>query len=91
MVQKRASHRPSRATKKQNRSRRHRVVGEVHRRSDQYVIASALRSTSLFCLYLIFPVLKTGLISQANGSAYVEMENTKIACAVCVTLFHASC
>ncbi|CDZ97352.1 Exosomal 3'-5' exoribonuclease complex, subunit Rrp41 and related exoribonucleases [Phaffia rhodozyma] len=26
--------------------------------------------------------LKTGLISQANGSAYIEMENTKIACAV---------
>lgn len=27
-------------------------------------------------------VLKTGLINQANGSAYIEMEGTKIACAV---------
>ncbi|KAH8116978.1 ribosomal protein S5 domain 2-like protein [Phellopilus nigrolimitatus] len=26
--------------------------------------------------------LKTGLISQANGSAYIEIEKTKIACAV---------
>lgn len=32
------------------------------------------------------PVLKTGLINQANGSAYIEMENTKIACAMCVTV-----
>ena len=28
--------------------------------------------------------LKTGLISQANGSAYIETEKTKIACAVSV-------
>ena len=30
--------------------------------------------------------LKPGLISQANGSAYIETEKTKIACAVCVVL-----
>lgn len=29
-------------------------------------------------------VLKPGLISQANGSAYIETQKTKIACAVCV-------
>lgn len=29
-------------------------------------------------------VLQPGLISQANGSAYIETERTKIACAVCV-------
>lgn len=29
-------------------------------------------------------VLKTGLISQANGSSYIETEKTKIACAMCV-------
>ena len=27
-------------------------------------------------------VLKAGLINQANGSAYIETEKTKIACAV---------
>lgn len=34
----------------------------------------------------VFPLadLKTGLTSQANGSAYIETQNTKIACAVSV-------
>lgn len=32
-------------------------------------------------------VLQPGLISQANGSAYIETEKTKIACAVCVVAF----
>jgi hypothetical protein len=31
-----------------------------------------------------FVVLQPGLISQANGSAYIETERTKIACAVYV-------
>ena len=31
-----------------------------------------------------FAVLQPGLISQANGSAYIETERTKIACAVYV-------
>lgn len=35
-------------------------------------------------------VLKPGLISQANGSAYIETEKTKIAVAVCV-IFPAVC
>jgi len=33
---------------------------------------------------LIPTVLQPGLISQANGSAYIETERTKIACAVYV-------
>ena len=41
--------------------------------------------TSLFNVSLnSTPVLKTGLISQANGSAYIETERTKIACAMLV-------
>jgi hypothetical protein len=32
-------------------------------------------------------VLQPGLISQANGSAYIETERTKIACAVFVLSF----
>ena len=35
---------------------------------------------------MCYTVLKTGLISQANGSAYIETEKTKIACAVFVFL-----
>jgi len=31
-----------------------------------------------------FTVLQPGLITQANGSAYIETEKTKIACAVYV-------
>jgi exosome complex component MTR3 len=33
---------------------------------------------------LMVAVLQPGLISQANGSAYIETERTKIACAVFV-------
>jgi len=33
-----------------------------------------------------FPVLQPGLITQANGSAYIETEQTKIACAMSVIL-----
>jgi hypothetical protein len=36
-------------------------------------------------------VLQPGLISQANGSAYVETERTKIACAVFVLSFAVLC
>jgi hypothetical protein len=35
-------------------------------------------------IHLIGAVLQPGLISQANGSAYIETERTKIACAVFV-------
>lgn len=33
-------------------------------------------------LYFFIAVLKTGLVNQANGSAYIEMGNTKAVCAV---------
>jgi exosome complex component MTR3 len=32
--------------------------------------------------YISLPVLQLGLVSQANGSAYIETEKTKIAVAV---------
>ena len=35
---------------------------------------------------LVGIVLKSGLINQASGSAYIETERTKIACAVLVPL-----
>ncbi|RUS24603.1 ribosomal protein S5 domain 2-type protein [Jimgerdemannia flammicorona] len=35
--------------------------------------------------------LKTGLINQANGSAYIELGNTKLACAVYVLFFPTHC
>ena len=34
----------------------------------------------------LYLVLKTGLISQANGSAYIEAEETKVTCAVYVRI-----
>lgn len=43
-----------------------------------------LRDVSLCSFALYAAVLTTGLISQANGSAYIETVRTKIACAVCV-------
>lgn len=36
------------------------------------------------CSYQLPPVLQPGLISQANGSAYIETDRTKIACSVSV-------
>lgn len=33
---------------------------------------------------MLFVVLKTGLISQASGSAYIEAGKAKLVCAVCV-------
>ena len=38
-------------------------------------------------LSIVVTVLKPGLIDQANGSAYIETEKTKIACAVSVAFF----
>ncbi len=47
------------------------------------------RYTAISLCFLLNKVtqtdLKTGLIKQANGSAYIETERTKIACAVWVT------
>ena len=40
---------------------------------------------------VVVAVLKSGLIDQANGSAYIETEKTKIACAVSVASFFFLC
>jgi hypothetical protein len=48
--------------------------------SDPYVAIFAEVRAEL--LMLNFTVLQPGLISQANGSAYVETDRTKVACAV---------
>jgi hypothetical protein len=52
--------------------------------------ATQLRPICAFCRYLsvlliyLFacPVMKTGVISQAAGSAYIEINNTKVICGV---------
>ena len=33
-------------------------------------------------LYYLFAVLKTGVVNEAKGSAYIELRQTKIICAV---------
>lgn len=43
-----------------------------------------VRTLGLTGASFIFAVLQPGLINQANGSAYIETERTKIACAVFV-------
>ena len=35
-----------------------------------------------FDFHLFFPVLRSGVVSQARGSAYIEMQRTKVTCAV---------
>lgn len=54
--------------------------------SDIRPICTVLYAMSCaFSPLTLYPVLKAGLISQANGSAYIETQRTKIACAVSVT------
>ena len=38
--------------------------------------------TDLDFHFLFFPVLRSGVVSQARGSAYIEMQRTKVTCAV---------
>ena len=38
--------------------------------------------TELDFHFLFFPVLRSGVVSQARGSAYIEMQRTKVTCAV---------
>ena len=33
-------------------------------------------------IIIIVTVLRSGVVSQARGSAYIEMQNTKVTCAV---------
>lgn len=49
-------------------------------------ICTACSIALLAMLLILSVVLKTGLISQANGSSYIETERTKIACSVWVAL-----
>lgn len=52
---------------------------------------STVAQSFLFLVITMPTDLKPGLISQANGSAYIETAKTKIACAVFVqTLFNNS-
>jgi len=52
-------------------------------RLPQTFTASQDAHIHVFVVYLT--VLQPGLISKANGSAYIETERTKIACAVSVS------
>ena len=37
---------------------------------------------NVIIIIIIVAVLRSGVVSQARGSAYIEMQNTKITCAV---------
>ena len=37
---------------------------------------------NLIIIIIIVAVLRSGVVSQARGSAYIEMQNTKVTCAV---------
>ena len=37
---------------------------------------------SVLNLFFILIVLRSGVVSQARGSAYIEMQKTKVTCAV---------
>ena len=56
-------------------SSQHRSVGELF----LFEICNALRKTHS-CH--ILPVMRTGVLSCAKGSAYVEYQNTKVICSV---------
>ena len=53
---------------------------------DQFVstliILGILYLNSTFIHVYIFLVCKVGVVSQAKGSAYIEIEKTKVICAV---------
>lgn len=57
---------------------------EVHWTFDQFVRSLVKYSRTKNRREWWIPVLQPGLITQANGSAYIETEHTKIACAVSV-------
>jgi exosome complex component MTR3 len=63
------------------KTQRSRAPGDI--RPICWCLVSALLSN---CTKFL-TVLQPGLISQANGSAYIETEKTKIACAVYVRAF----
>ena len=52
----------------------------------KYIIAMIKTSTiiiiTITIIIIIVTVLRSGVVSQARGSAYIEMQNTKVTCAV---------
>lgn len=52
----------------------------------RHIFSNTLDSSLIIAIYSpLVPDLKTGLISEANGSAYIELEKTKLTCGVYVT------
>jgi len=63
--------------------------GEAYRRAQHRRISPHLYPSPHFVWRVTFlkcsaSVMKTGVISQAAGSAYMEMHQTKVICGVCV-------
>ena len=53
----------------------------------KYIITMIKTSTIIIItitiiIIIIVTVLRSGVVSQARGSAYIEMQNTKVTCAV---------
>ena len=43
---------------------------------------STITIINVIMIIIIVAVLRSGVVSQARGSAYIEMQNTKVTCAV---------
>ena len=43
---------------------------------------STITMINVIMIIIIVAVLRSGVVSQARGSAYIEMQNTKVTCAV---------
>ena len=43
---------------------------------------STITIINVIMIIMIVAVLRSGVVSQARGSAYIEMQNTKVTCAV---------
>jgi len=81
MAQKRASRRFS-MMRKNKRSGKQVLQGWAEPLARFDLSVSAWRLTSVLQDESEYLVLQPGLIDQANGSAYIETGNTKIACAM---------
>lgn len=51
------------------------------------IIRASLTKPPTWATHLLLD-LKTGLISEANGSAYIELEKTKLTCGVYVYIYY---
>ena len=43
---------------------------------------STIITITIIIIIIIVAVLRSGVVSQARGSAYIEMQNIKVTCAV---------